>query len=299
MWIPYDLKGPLKADTSPETIAAAGMDRKLRQIMVGFFLRNPVTWTWEIDLCAQDFADGIETQLEGQPARIDLHGDDTGRVEEIVYRTFGTDHLAVLSRCHRDLEARLARWALELGRGMSIAGWRVADPDNNARWRCTPFRPSALNLSPERAVPPSPEFLPLLNLYRQGRNSSDPAWRLITATAILTAWRDGCPPLDRRQMPPQTVSLQMLVLSGTLVELAGLQDQPLETLVELLVQERDAQMAALAHPTRISSVGLAAQARLAQLANIADLAARQVLLVQMQQAESVAERSAIDGCPIN
>ncbi len=281
MWIPYDQKGPLKAETAPETISASRADQRLRRIMVGFFLRNPVTWTWEIDLRAGSFAESIETAIDGQAAQIALHGDDAGRIEEVIYRTHGTDALSVLSDCHRDIEARLSHWSLVLGRGMALAGWRVADPDHGARWRCTPFRPSALDLAPERARPSAPEMAALLRLYRQARNSSDPVWRLICATAILIAWRDGLEPLQDRRGPEQRVTLEMLVHSGTHDRLREMLNRPLRDLVDILAVERDALLAGLADPGRIAPCDLAEQTWLAQLANIADLSARQVLLARM------------------
>lgn len=43
MWIPYDIRASLKADSPPEAIRQSLADAEPREFLVGFFLRNPVT----------------------------------------------------------------------------------------------------------------------------------------------------------------------------------------------------------------------------------------------------------------
>ena len=111
-----------------------------------FFVRNPITQSWEIDIRAEAVKEVLRVDLDGMSAEIACYGDDSGKLSEIIYRVKGTEPYAAFDACRHDLEDRLARWTVEIGRGMAIAGWRVADPANEARWRCTPYRPSALDL---------------------------------------------------------------------------------------------------------------------------------------------------------
>lgn len=201
MWIPYDLTGSLKPETAASTIARSQADRSVRDVLVGFFVRNPVTQTWAIDIRADAVTQVLNVRIDDMPTEIACYGDDAGKLNEIIYRVRSADPAAAVDACRQDLEDRLARWALELGRGMAIAGWRVADPQNEARWRCTPFRPSALDLDLEAAAFAPDDLKPLLRAYQCARNASDPAWRLLNAFTVLKRWRAG----RRRSRPDRIV----------------------------------------------------------------------------------------------
>lgn len=279
MWIPYDLTGSLKAETSAATIQRSQADHTVRDVLVGFFVRNPVTQTWEIDIRAEAVKDTIKVELSGMPAEIACYGDDSGKLSEIIYRVKSAEPYAAFDACRRDLEDRLARWALELGRGMDIAGWRVADPINEARWHCTPFRPSAVDLD-LNAVDFAPDDLkPLLRLYQRARNASDPAWRLINAHAVLACWRAGKAPFPAQpQLPEPVVTVEMLAHSGTIGSGVNFKGQPLTLLVDALEGWRDAVLKDLAEPGSAKEFLGETRCGLCHMASLADLAARDTLL---------------------
>ncbi|ACK81486.1 methylamine utilization protein MauJ [Methylorubrum extorquens] len=283
MWIPYDLAGSFKAETPTSTIERSRADRSMRDVLVGFFVRNPITQSWEIDIRADAVKDVLTVDLEGMPTEIACYGDESGKLSEIIYRVKSAEPYAAFDACRHDLEDRLARWTLELGRGMAIAGWRVADPANEARWRCTPFRPSALNLDLNAVAFAPDDLKPLLRLYQRARNASDPAWRLLNAYAVLKCWRTSEAPFPAQpQRPTLTVTLEMLVHSGALGCAASFKDQPLAHLVDALEVWRDAVLQDLETPGEgVHGLRGEARWRLAHMANLADLAAREALVCEI------------------
>ena len=70
MWIPYDLMGSLKPETSAATIERSKADRTVRDVIVGFFVRNPVTQTWEIDVKIDALDRVLAEPIDGMTAEI-------------------------------------------------------------------------------------------------------------------------------------------------------------------------------------------------------------------------------------
>lgn len=290
MWIPYDLMGALKPETPAPSVEASKADRSARDIVVGFFVRNPVTQTWEIDVRAEAVNRVYFRDLQGMKAEIAFYGDESGKLNEIIYRVQGADPFAALAACRQDVDERLARWALELGRGMALAGWRVADPRHGARWRCTPFRPSALDIDLDAVEHVPDDLKALIRIYQRARNASDSAWRLLNANAVLRPWREG-----RAPFPPtaartgRTVTFDMLVHSGAASCCAGLRDRPLIEFIDMARELGDRLVYALERPDA-NAVDDEVGARLAPIASLADLAAREVLLgeIARRQGEAMA-----------
>jgi hypothetical protein len=289
MWIPYDLQGHLKAESAPATIDQSKADRSERDIVVGFFVRNPVTQTWEIDVAAESATDVLQTTIGSAAAVVAFYGGEAGKVNEIIYRLKASSPLEAFTACYRDVEDRLARWTLELGRGMAIAGWQIADPRHKARWRCTPSRPSALPLDPSAIEGAPPSHRALVNLYRDARNASDPALRLLCAISILRSWRHREEPFastDRRlaymggHRREHLVTFEMLVHSGAIATAPDLRDRSFEDLIDRLELLREAIVRHLDRPYDDIS-GFEARSALVQMANLADVAAREVLLAEL------------------
>ncbi len=291
MWIPYDLRESIKAETPASSIEASKADRSERNVMVGFFVRNPITLAWEIDIRANALGDVLNETIEGMPAIIAFYGNEAGKLNEIIYRLTCRDPFAALAASRRDLDDRLARWTLQLGRGMAIAGWRLADPANDARWRCLPFRPSALDLDLETVAFVPDDMKPVFRLYQRARNASDSAWRLLNAFAVLKLWREGSPPFSRGpHQAMRTVRLDMLVHSGALTSARELENQPFAVLIETLEKVRNETLRELEAPGfhSVDAGETNASARLAPMASLADYAAREVLLLE------IADRQAAD-----
>lgn len=277
MWIPYDLRGSLKTASAPETARLSLADTTAREFLVGFFLRNPVTQQWELDVIAS--ATGEEIAEDDLAIR--FFGNDDGKLSEIVVKLVAESASAALHRAHDALQRRLLRYVVETGRGMMIGGWQVADLAHSARWRCTPFRPSALTLD-HAALPPVPEDLaPFAALFQRARNAPDAATRLMAATAVLYQARGEHPALSRCGAADFRVSREMLVHAGAVESAAGLLGEGLDALLSALrplhnrLVGEGGIMAAIAGD-------LASEQELARMANLADLVAHRLLTAEIR-----------------
>lgn len=277
MWIPYDIRGSLKAESSADSIAASRADGRRRDFVVGFFVRNPVTQTWELDVVAS--AGGEDVVVEdgdGGTMTLRLCGNDAGKLAETIVRQPATSAGAALSAAHDALQRRLLRYVVETGRGMAIAGWRVADPGHGALWRCTPFRPSALQLDHQALVAVGADLEPLVELFQRARNANDPATRLMAAYAVLATAVRGHPALTRAGVADFRVTREMLVHAGAMALEERLLGRSLGALLAVLQPEHDR----LIGPGGLlvaAGGDLLAQQTLGRLANLADLAAHRLL----------------------
>lgn len=276
MWIPYDIRASLKAETSPEVIRLSRSDMAQREFLVGFFLRNPVTQVWELDLVAGADSSEITAGAELPGARLSFFGNDSGKLAEVIYRLPATSADDALTRAHADFQRRLLRWQVEIGRGMAIAGWRIADMTHGARWRCTPFRPSAMKVDFAALGTMPADLAPFAELFQRARNAPDAASRLMAAFAILHAAQTGHAALSGCGAADIRVTQEMLVHSGAMAS-----DQPLEglDLSALNAVLRPAHDRLIAPDGLLAAIldDLPAQRQLALLANLADLTAHRLL----------------------
>src|SRR5690606_2790865 len=111
---------------------------------------------------------------------------EAGKLAEVIYRLSATSATEALHLAHDDLQPRLLAWLAQVGRGLAIAGWRVADMTHGARWRCTPFRPSAMRIDYAMA-PVDADLAPIVELFQRARNAPDAATRLLAAFGVLSA----------------------------------------------------------------------------------------------------------------
>lgn len=288
MWIPHNLLSPLKAETPKQTIQASEAATEERAFVVGFFLCNALTRAWETDLLVVPGTDRREIQLDGTPCTVHVSANVAGKLHEIIYTFPATGAVAALAVAFRHVHGELNRMALQYGRSFEIAGWRVADAEHEARWRCVPFRPSALMAEPEPGGLP-PAYGEVLRLYREARNTTSAAWRLISAGAILDAAVSGRAPFEAPQadLGSQPVTTDMLVRSGALVaypELKGATARGLRDLADGPRRALLARLAALGGEGGEAADGsdYHAAAALAALANLVDLVARDLMLASLR-----------------
>ncbi|MFC0340828.1 methylamine utilization protein MauJ [Paracoccus niistensis] len=290
MWIPYDISGSLKAASAPETIRQSRADLSPRVFLVGFLLRNPVTQAWELDLVA----DPAGTDLTEGDLHLTLHGNEAGKLAEVIVRVTATSASAALERAHAAMTRRLLRYVVETGRGMAIAGWRVADMAHDARWRCTPFRPSALTLDHASLAPMPDDLAPLAELFQSARAATEPGARLLAAFALLHAAQDGHPALARADAAGFRVTTEMLVHAGADdTSLAGLD---LPGLLAALRPFHDR----LVGPDGVRLPlcdDLPARQRLSRMANLADLAAHRLLAAEIRARGQDAQQPALEPAP--
>lgn len=288
MWIPHNLLAPLKAETPKPTILASEAATEERTFVVGFFLRNPVTRAWETDLLVSQITASREIELDGKPCTVDESANVSGKLEEIIYTFLSTGAAAALATSFRHVASDLDRKALQYGRGMEIAGWRVADIAHGARWRCVPFRPSALMAEPVSEDIPR-AYMDMLRLYREARCASGATWRLLCAGAILEAAVEGWKPFSPdARLREHVITTDMLVRSSALVAYPALKGATAQNLRDLVEPKRRALLATLA-PNGPSAEGdtndgdYHAASSLAALTNLVDLVARDLLLATLRK----------------
>ncbi|SDK55620.1 methylamine utilization protein MauJ [Paracoccus chinensis] len=290
MWIPYDISGSLKAATAPETIRLSRADETPRPFLVGFLLRNPVTQAWELDLVA----DPAGTELAEGDLHLTLHGNEAGKLAEVIVRVTATSAAAALERAHAAMTRRLLRYVVETGRGMAIAGWRVADMAHDARWRCTPFRPSALVLNHASLAPMPDDLAPLAELFQSARAATEPGARLLAAFALLHAAQEGHPALGRADVAGFRVTTEMLVHAGA--DDASLAGLDLPGLLAALRPFHDR----LVGPAGVRLPlcdDLPARQRLSRMANLADLAAHRLLAAEIRARALETPQPALEPAP--
>ena len=277
MWIPYDLRASLKGETDRETLRLSRADTQSREFLVGFFLRNPVTQAWELDLAADDGLPELPADLPG--ASFSPCPNEAGKLAEVIYRLPAASAAEALSRAHADFQPRLLAWLARIGRGMAIAGWRVADMRHGARWRCTPFRPSAMTLDLGLATVPA-DLAPVVELFQRARNAPDAASRLLAAFAVLTAATRHSA-LARSGADTLTLSQDMLIHSGAIALPDPLLGKPLADLITLLRPEHDRLVGRDGILLPVLD-DLDAQKRLALLANLGDCVAHRLILAEIE-----------------
>ncbi len=282
MWLPYDTSGSLKAETDAETIRLSRLDSAPRDFLVGFFLRNPVTQAWETDLRAVAEGATLPCELGGAPAEVGFYGNDAGKLAEVLYQLAAGDPREALRLAHEDLERRLERFVLETGRGMDIIGWRVADMAHGARWRCTPFRPSALAITYDEAEPLPDDLRPLASLYKRTRNAPDANYRLLCAYAILAHGADPSGPVSAEVRDAFAVTQEMLIHAGAMDFAPTLAGKTLAELVDFLRPEQDALFAG-PKLLRAAATDREEAQRRGVVANLADFAAHQLLGAEMRR----------------
>lgn len=280
MWIPYDIRASLKADSSKDTLRLSQADPRPRDFVVGFFLRNPVTQAWELDLVADEGSAELPAGPELPDAYLSLHPNQVGKLAEVIYRLPASSATEALELAHADMQRRMLRWLVEIGRGMAIAGWRVADMAHGARWRCTPFRPSAMQVNHAALSPLDADLAPVVELFQRARNAPDAASRLLAGFAVLVAALRH-PAMAGSGAGALRVTQEMLVHAGALALADQLLDLSLPELVATLRPE---------HERLVGTDGvllpvlddLAGQRRLAVLANLADLSAHRLIVAEIR-----------------
>lgn len=309
MWIPYNLLAPLKAETPKATILASEEDTSPRRFVVGFYLRNPVTRNWDCDVMVAG-NDGPRTvDIEGCEGTILLTAGSSGKLEQIIYTLPSSGAEAALALCYRHVVKCLDSMILQYGRGIEVAGWQIADVEHEARWRCVPFRPSALMPSPDlRDAPPA--YGDILRLYRESRCATSSHWRLICAGAIVNAAVKGRAPFTRKSMSGShdadaaVVTTDILIRSGAIVSYADLKGASLARVRERIEPHRQAILKAMMssasedeHPL-LMSTDYEQEASIAALANLADLLARDLILERLRSDGCLANSPAVGQAPL-
>jgi hypothetical protein len=289
MWVPYNLLSPLKAESPKPAILASEAATNERDFVVGFFLRNPVTRNWETDILVSASDRDEQITIDGRQGTMQASGNRSGKFEEIIYTLPAKGAVPALAACHEHVVKRLDEMILQYGRGIELVGWRVADIEHGARWRCIPFRPSALAASYVHNIPPA--YDEALRLYREARCTTSARWRLICAGAIINAAvagrepfaNDGDQELVNHGVPPVTNS--MLIRSNAIIAHPHLKGATVIEVRDLIEPRRQALLTALAISGKgefATECSYSDESALAALANLADLMARDLVLASLR-----------------
>lgn len=276
MWIPYDIRSSLKTDSDAATISMSRADEAERDFLVGFFLRNPVTQAWELDIVASGAGQEIAAGPALPGATITFHGNEAGKLSEVIYRLGATSAEQALALAHDDFRPRMLGYLASIGRGMAIAGWRIADSRHGARWRCTPFRPSAMMVDFAAVSPVDADLVPFVELFQRARNAPDAASRLMAGFAVMDAALSGHEALKGARTAEFRVTREMLIHSVAADLSDDLLDRDLAGLIAAMQPYHDG----LTTPGGILAAvsdDLAAQKVLAQYANLSDLVAHRLI----------------------
>jgi hypothetical protein len=288
MWIPHNQLGPLRAESSREVIEASQAATEERLFVVGFILCNTLTKAWETDLLVVPDEAKREIEIDGRPATLHASANVAGKLHELIYTFQATSAADALAPAYRHVNVELDKLALQYGRSFDLVGWRLADVEYEARWRFVPFRPSAL--LPEAKTGPLPEaYAEALQLYRQARNAVSPAWRLVASGAIVDAAVSRRAPFDSGDIDYAAlpVAVDVLVRSGTLMTHPELKDANMAAVRDLVEAARKLQLERLgkfgASPVADERHGFASTTELVALANLADLAAHNLLTASLRE----------------
>jgi hypothetical protein len=295
MWVPYLLLEPWKPESPADQVRTSLADGEERDFLVGFYLKNPVTNAWEVDLQLFEPHNEELAQSGEAPAEIGFYASEAGKLNEIVCRVRDVAPRAAVERCYRQASRLLSLWAVTLGRGLGVVGFRVADLKHGVKWRSVPFRPSALSFRMPDFEEVTAEQAAMAWLYREARNAQSPAYRLLCSYAILEAWSNRLGAFARTAdqaiaeqkldlaRPMRSVTQEMAILSGVVERHPEFNGAAFEQLLSLLKPWRDRVAGALFEPgTAIDLDDYDFYVDLTSIANLADFAARQVLLDELE-----------------
>ena len=275
MWIPHFTLAPLKPNSPAPTIQASRDDRRPREFIVALYLSNPLTKARDIDIQHRAEKSYSMPAESGETVSITLAGGQSGRLGELICRTQAEGVGEAVRRCHDAASRLLDHWSVRHGRGMTIAGLRAADAAHDAKWRAVPFRPSTLDPGDDGFPDMPADLRTLAFLYREGRNAASPAYRLLCATRILHWHKAG----ERPERRTPTVTREMLVLSGAWDRLSALEGREYGELLAHLAPARERVIGMLTGDDAEQEPGAFDwMCDLSILADLADFAARQVLL---------------------
>lgn len=290
MWVPYNLLSPLKADATRPVILASEAAKNERDFVVGFLLRNPVSRSWESDLLVSEDDREAPLTLDGLRGTVHASVNHAGKLEELIYNVRSSGAVAALADCYQDVVKRLEGLILKSGRGIEIVGWRVVDVEHGARWKCLPSRPSAVAQSAELQDVP-PQYHEMMRLYRESRCATSARWRLICAGAILDAAVIRRDPFRSDEANEAAYAVDgiritndMLIRSNAIIMHPDLKGATIADFHDVIEPKRQALLKGLLPSGRAefgASPSYHDDLADAALANLADLLARELLMLRL------------------
>lgn len=243
MWFPYTLPAQWKVECDRERVRDSQADTGEREFLVGFYLQNPVSQEWQVELHLQE-PQWIEFEYRGGRISAGFYPHDEERLAEILCRVQAQGHTEAVEYCHGFVTQLLNYWCAWYGRGLGIAGYRVADLRHEARWRAIPHRPSSEKFTVPDINRCGEKMDGLFELYRMVRTSNSPIHRFLCAYKLINLLNNPQAPSKLRGLvEAETVTKEMLVISGVIKYQPQLEGRQLTELPELLRSWRESSLA--------------------------------------------------------
>lgn len=252
MWFPYTLPSQWKAECDRERVRDSQADTGVREFLVGFYLHNPINQEWQVELHLEE-PQWNEFEYQGGSISAGFYPHDEDRLAEILCRLQEKSPGEAVRHSYSFVVRLLNYWSVWYGRGLGIAGYRIADLRHEARWRAVPHRPSAEQLLIPDIEHCNAEINGLFELYRTVRTSNSPVYRFLCAYKLINLVCNPQASVGLRELAEaQTVTRETLVISGMMNYQPDLEGQQLTHLPELLRHWRES---LLAYITDIEALG--------------------------------------------
>jgi hypothetical protein len=288
MWFPYSLPVRWKPESERDRTNESLADSTEREFLIGFYLHNPQTRDWQIEVWLKE-PQWVQATEHGQAFSIGYYPNQTGQVSEIICRIRISTPAGAVRCCHAHVSRILGYWSATKGRGFAVAGFRIADLNHDARWCVLPHRPSSESFD----LPPPCDALPesywtINTLYREARNSTSDTYRFLCCHKILSMWGKGVDPFGLVKARASKsgeeitgwyhVSREMLALSGLIHFRPDLEGVDFVDLLEPLATWRQWALQAVIDERLPDRLGEYEHSReLSCIANLVDLAVHRVL----------------------
>jgi hypothetical protein len=302
MWFPYSLPVRWRAESEPKRIQASLADTTPREFLIGFYLHNPITREWQVELQLTE-PHWIQVTDQGGEISVGYYPSATGQLAEIICRIEEATSAAAVRRCYAFVSRTLSCWSALKGRGFAVLGFKVADLRHEAKWRALPHRPSVERFEPPaRAALPTP-YWTLTTLYREARNSASDVYRLLCCHKILWMWIKRADPFGQLQVRASQFGMQlagdyqvtekMLALSGLIHYRPELEGVRFADLLEPLATWRRWALQAVVDEDLPDQLGEYEHGReLSSVANLVDMAVHHILADELRAWQKLAESQA-------
>ncbi len=288
MWFPYTLPSQWKAECDRERVRDSHADTGVREFLVGFYLRNPVSQEWQVELHLEE-PQWIEFEYQGSSISAGFYPHDEERLAEILCRVQEKGPDEAVRYCYGFVIRLLNCWAAWYGRGFGIDGYRVADLRHEARWRAVPHRPSSELFTVPDIERCSEEMDGLFELYRTVRTANSPVYRFLCAYKLSMLLNNPqAVPFNMHELAAaETVTKETLVISGMIKYRPELEGRRLADLPEIFQDWRGSLFASIADTeTPGDPLEFAQLDELGCISNLLDITCHRVL---SQLVENTAE----------
>ncbi len=246
MWFPYTLPSQWKAECDRERVHDSQADTSVREFLIGFYLRNPISQEWQVELHLEE-PQWIDFEYRNGSISAGFYPHDEERLAEILCRVQEQDPVKAVEYCYGFVARLLNYWSVWYGRGFGIDGYRIADLRHEARWRVVPHRPSSEQFAVPDMGHSSADLDGLFELYRTVRTSNNPVDRFLCAYKLVTLIiHSQVPPEMSELVEAETVTKETLVISGMIKYRPELEGRRVAELPALFGDWRDSMLAWIA-----------------------------------------------------